>query len=114
MTEGEKQAQRIESQLRWMRYIVLPGAGLASTLAYIFVIESAGFAAMFFALMLITGTDEYWQRARILHSKVRMSELKAIKNQREAAVYVNGGFRRDLKHFVLIGIAVVVWIYYAG
>lgn len=114
MTEGEKEAERIESQLRWMRYIVIPGACIASAASYIFVIESTGFTALVFALLLLTGIDEYWHRARILNSEARLSELKAIESKRAAAVYINGGFRREVKHLLLVCVAVAAWIYFSG
>lgn len=113
-TEGEKQAHRIEWQLKWMRYTVLPGACLAAAITYVFVVASPGFAAIVFILMVVTGMDEYWQRAKILNSEFRMSELMAIENRRAASVYVNGGFRRELKHLVFIGVGVGAWLCFTG
>lgn len=114
MTEGEKQAARIESQLRWMRYTAIPGAFIASAISYMFVVKSTGFVVVVFTLLLVTGIDEYWHRARILNSEARMSELKAIASRRAAALYVSGGFRREVKHLLLACVAVAAWIYFSG
>ena len=111
MTYGEIQEKRLEVVLRRITIFAIPIALLASIGSYLLIVESLMFAVIVFILLILTAVDEYWYRLRILNSPEKLEELKNIEDKRKAAMYVNGGFLRELKQLIVILLIIGAWFY---
>ena len=112
MTEGELQASKIEAKAKRIKLFALPLAVCVSIASFFLIVPKISFSVLVFVLLISFAFNDYWKLNKILKSPVKLNELKSIETKRKAAVFVNGGFIRELKHMLLIAVAVVGWLYF--
>ena len=112
MTEGELQAEKLEPYANNIKKYAFPLACVIAPVTYFTVNPNIYFCVAVFMGLLIIAFDEYWQATKLLADEDRLVKLKAITSTRKAAVFVNGGIIRELKHGLLLLAIIVMWIYF--
>lgn len=110
MTEGELQASKIEEQAKRIKLFALPLAVCASIANFFLIVPKVSFSLLVFVLLIIVAFDDYRKLNKIIKSPAKLNELKSIETKRKAAVFVNGGFAHEMKHILLITVAVIAWL----
>ncbi|MDT0593542.1 hypothetical protein [Glaciecola petra] len=112
MTEGELQAEKLEQYKNRIKKYAFPIAFISLLIVYFTINPSVYFCLAVFIGLLIVAIDEYWQAAKILNNEEKLSKLKAFTGRREAAVFINGGIVRELKHMLIVGALIAIWFYF--
>ena len=112
MTEGELQASKLERTAKRIKMFALPLAACFSIASFFLIVPKISFSLLIFLLLVVFAFDFYWNINKILTSPTKLNQLKSIETKRKAAVFVNGGFVRELKHILIFTLAVIGWLYF--